>query len=116
MGKSTKAKKKNHTPLLLRVMSLLGDVECREQWIPPIGNNHTAGLWEKDGDGAVRITVNLIPDAVDSIIHEAIHSLYPDYSERQVKRLTTQVVSQLTGEEMQTIYYEFMDKVDKDKG
>jgi hypothetical protein len=105
MGKSTKAKKKNHTPLLLRVMSLLGDVECREQWIPPIGNNHTAGL-----------TVNLIPDAVDSIIHEAIHSLYPDYSERQVKRLTTQVVSQLTGEEMQTIYYEFMDKVDKDKG
>ena len=58
------------------------------------------GYCGKDG----RITVNPIPDTLDTLIHELLHRRHPTWSERTVKRETTKLIHSLTPEEMRDLY------------
>lgn len=104
MGKT----KKGQSPLLLRVMARFGEVEFVEGWLDRgQSGRHTLGLWQSDGT----VTINPIPEMVDTIIHEIIHDLFPDYSERAVCSLTGKLRRQLSDEQMQTLYEEYKRRV-----
>lgn len=99
---------KGQSPLLLRVMARFGEVEFKEGWLDRGSNGrHTAGLWESDGT----ITVNPIPETVDTVIHEILHDLFPNHSERAILSLTTKLRRQLSDEQLQTIYDEYRKRV-----
>jgi hypothetical protein len=105
MANSTVPNEKS--PLLLKVMVLIGKLEFHESWIAPNHTHYTDGSCDENN----LITVNPIPSVVDTIIHECLHALYPDYSERAVLSLTGKLMKQLTSEDMQTIYGEYRRKV-----
>lgn len=97
------------TPLLLKVMSRLGSMEFQEEWLPRgKDGTDTYALWQPNGT----ITVNVIPHVVDSVIHECLHELYPEYSEQAIRSLTGKLRRMLTEQDEQAIYDEYRHKVD----
>ena len=72
------------------------------------------GFIESDPDRYVegfidghQITVNPAPNVVDSLIHEIVHRMKPEWSEAYVKRETTLLLRSMTDEEIQAFYEEF---------
>ncbi len=99
------------SPLLLKIMSRLGEVTLVEKWLPRDKKHDVYGLWEEMTDGTTTITINPIPSVVNTIIHEMLHSMYPDYSEQAIRSLTGKLCKQLSEEQEQTIYNEYKRKV-----
>ena len=90
-------------------MARFGEVSFREAYIPNGPNGKaTHGMWENDGT----ITVNPIPDVVDTLIHEILHDLYPDYSEQAIRSLTGKLWRQLSEDERQVMYDEYKKRVE----
>lgn len=83
-------------------MARFGEVQFKLRWL----DRNTHGLWEKDGT----VSVNPIPDMVDTILHELLHDFDPNLTERQVRAKTKRLMDQLTDDEMLTIYKEFQDR------
>lgn len=54
------------------------------------------------------VTVNPIPDILDTLIHELFHRRYPHWSERYVKQQTTILLRSLSPEEQQALYDHYM--------
>lgn len=105
MAKKTKKK----SPILLRVMARMGDLQFKEGYLSYGTNGRsTLGMWENDGT----IVINPIPEVVDTIIHEILHDLFPHYSERAILSLTGKLYRQLSEEELQTIYDEYKKRVE----
>ena len=89
--------------LLLEVMAKLGEVRVRERFIPgDVAGEIVYGQYLSNGTGTVE--VNPVPGMVDTIIHECIHALHPEWTEPSVKRMTTRLFHRLTEEEMRTVY------------
>lgn len=57
-----------------------------------------------------KVTVNPIPDILDTLVHELFHRRFPHWSERYVKQQTTMLIRSLTPEE-QTHLFEKYSKV-----
>src|SRR3990167_6698860 len=94
---------KRRSPLLLQLMARLGDVEIKEGYIPRDGGRDIYGLWTNDGT----IIINPIPHTVDSVLHELLHELKPDYNERAVRSVVGKLMKQLSEKEVQAIYLEY---------
>lgn len=52
-----------------------------------------------DPDGA--ITINPAHGIVDTVVHELLHRLHPEWSERYVRRTTSLIVNQLTDDDIE---------------
>lgn len=88
--------------LLLRVLAELGAGKIREAYIPSEPEHYVDGKTEGSA-----ITINPVPEVVDTIIHEVLHRLYPRWSERYIKNRTTYLMKRMTDEEVQLIYDEY---------
>lgn len=87
--------------LLLEVMAKLGEVRVKERFIPgDVKGEIVYGQCHPNGV----IEINPVPALVDTVIHECLHALHPEWTESSVKRMTTRLFHRLTEEEMQTIY------------
>jgi len=62
-----------------------------------------------------RITVNPVHQTVDTVIHELLHRLHPQWSERYVRRTTTWLRRRMTDEETIAFYHEYQARVPKRK-
>ena len=93
----------------LKVMSRFEEVTFKEEWIDRYKGGDVYGLHEPDGS----ITINPIPHVTDTIIHEMLHEIYPDYTERAVRILTGKLMKTLTEEEMKTIYAEYRRRIEE---
>lgn len=85
---------------LLKLMAHLHQIKVVERYLPKTAASRVYGYTFPDG----HIEVNAVQSIVDTVIHELLHSLYPTYSESQVKRLTTRLVRQMTDEEILAFY------------
>lgn len=50
------------------------------------------------------VTVNPIPDILDTLVHELLHRRYPRWTETTVRRETTRFMHRLTPEDMRGLY------------
>lgn len=91
------------SPLLLRLLTRLGQVRVKEHYIHGLHG-------QTDGK---TIEINPIPAVVDTVIHELLHAERPDLSESQVRRLTTRLFNQLEEGEMRTIYDIYRSRVER---
>lgn len=81
-------------------MARLGQVSVSEKALPRSAGKRVYGYTYADGS----IDVNPIPSVMDTLIHELLHSLHPEYSERTVRRITSLVCHAMTDDEMQAFY------------
>jgi hypothetical protein len=88
--------------LLLRVLAELGAGRIREAYIPSTRESFVDG--EIEGRA---ITINPVPEIVDTIIHELLHRLYPHWSEGYIKNRTSYLMKRMTDEEVQLLYDEY---------
>lgn len=95
--------------LLVQVLARFGEVRFIEKWLPARRGEYTYGLWEEGGT----ITINPAAHLVNTIIHEIIHDIRPNASERVVKMLTTQICRKLSDEQFQAIYEEYVKRVEE---
>ena len=54
------------------------------------------------------VTINPIPDLLDTLIHELLHERYPGWSERTVKRETTKLIRNLSASDMTALNQEYL--------
>lgn len=97
-----------HTPVLLRLMSLLGETGVSEEYVNKEGKQDIYGYLAPNG----AIVVNPVPHVVDTLLHELIHKLHPDYSEHAVRSLVGKIMKQATDEDLCAIYDMYKKKVD----
>lgn len=88
--------------LLLRVLTELGAGKIREAFIRSEKEFFVDG--ETEGWA---ITINPVPELVDTIIHELLRRLYPEWSERYIKNRTSYLMKRMTDEEVQLVYDEY---------
>jgi hypothetical protein len=91
---------------MVRVWAELGAGRIREGWIKD-PHSFIAGHCQSSG----HITVNPAVDVVDTCLHEILHRLYPQWSERYVKRTTTYLLRRMTDAEIQMFYSEYERRV-----
>ncbi len=96
------------SPILLSLMTRLGELDFEECWLPSEQHRYILGYWHPEG----RIQVNPMPHVVETIIHELCHETYPTYSERAIASLTGKLFKQLTDAEVQAIYAAYRRNVD----
>jgi hypothetical protein len=97
-------KRRKPDPLLLRVCAELGAGRITEAYISD-PKWHVDGLCEFGPRG--RVTISPHYQTVDSLVHELIHRLQPEWSESYVRGRTTRLVRALTEQQLQTIYDEY---------
>jgi len=94
-------------PLLVEVLTAFNDVTLREAYLD---GGHTHWIHGEHKDETV--TINPMPHVVDTLIHELLHHVRPDWSETQVRRHTTLLMRQLSHGEVQQIYKEYQARKD----
>lgn len=77
---------------LLQLMARMGQVEVRPKYLPKSNGLRVYGYCYPDGS----IDVNPIPSVIDTVIHELLHSLHPEWSERSVKAQTTKLMHSMS--------------------
>ncbi len=87
---------------MVRVWAELGSGRITEAFIKDAGY-HTDGY----ADGQGRITINPVHPTVDTIIHEILHRMHPEWSERYIRRTTTFLRKRMTDGETQAFYQEY---------
>jgi hypothetical protein len=95
--------------LLLKLMARLGEVTMKEAYIPKEGQSNIYGYTWFDPP---RITINPLPNLVDTVVHELLHSCYPSYSEATVRRLTRRLMHEMTDDEIKAFWDAYRDRVD----
>jgi hypothetical protein len=91
-------------------MSRLGELAFEESYLPMHKGCYTEGMWHEGG----RIVVNVQPHVVDTVIHEVLHEMFQQYSERAICSLTGKLMKQLSEDEIQAVYNAYRRKVDGD--
>ena len=56
------------------------------------------------------IVIDPVPNVVDSLLHEALHRLHPEWSENYVRNRTTFLLRRLTDAEVTQIYQEYQNR------
>lgn len=93
--------------MLLKLMMHLHTVKVVERYLPKDAVRRVYGYTYADG----HIEVNAVQSIVDTVVHELLHSMFPDYSEGTVKRLTTQILRRMTDEEILAFYAAYRARV-----
>ena len=101
MSKRTRPGLARRRALWLRVVAELGAAPITEAYIA--ADDLTVDGVCEDG----RVVINPSHQTVDTVIHELLHRLYPERSERSIKRTTTELRAVLTDDEVETFYGEY---------
>lgn len=96
-----------NTPLLIRLMSLLGETEVREEYIAKEKGRDIYGYLAVTG----QVVVNPAPHIVDTLLHELLHKLHPEHSERAVRSIVGKLMVRMSDEELQAVYEMYLQKV-----
>lgn len=104
-------------PLLVEVLAVLGVVPLVAR--PLEDEDHpdrmtVLGVCDPAGRG--RVTINEAPHLIDTILHECLHRVRPEWTEHGVRRRTTQLLRQLNADEIQRIYEVYVGRVERRKG
>lgn len=95
--------------LLGRVWAEIGAGRITEAFIRD-GRLMTDGYYSNG-----HITVNPAHQTVDTVIHEILHRLHPQWSEPYIRRTTTYLRRRMSDEEVQAMYSEFQKRARKRK-
>jgi len=87
--------------LWLRIWAELGSGSVTEAFLSS-KDSYIDGMCD-----GTQITVNPVHPVVDTLIHELLHRMYPDRSERSVRRTTSMLRKTLTDDEVQLFYEEY---------
>jgi hypothetical protein len=87
--------------LLVRVWTELGAGQITEAFISD-RKHFTDGLCYGN-----HITVNPVHQTTDTLIHEILHRLHPEWSENYVRRTTTWLRRRMTDDETRAFYGEY---------
>ena len=93
------------SPLLIDVLAALGSVEIRSKYL--IDGSAPKKNYLHGTQYPGRVTVNEAPSIVGILLHELIHEVRPDWTERAVRTWTTRLQRQMTHEEIQAIYEQY---------
>lgn len=96
-------------PLMVRVWAELGAGRITEAFIRD-GKAFTDGYCIGG-----HITVNPVHQTVDTVIHELLHRLNPEWSEAYVRRTTSYLRNRMTDEETVAFYDEYCKRAKKRK-
>jgi len=96
--------------LWLRLRSELKAAEITEAYVSA-NDVYVDGLCHADGS----VVINPQHQTVDTVIHELLHRIYPERSERSVRRTTTILRKTLTDKEVQEFYEEYRRRRKKGK-
>lgn len=97
--------RRDRSGLMTKVLIKLGETKLVEANL--VDRRRTRGyLWEGLYEGGV-IYVNPAWGVADTLIHEALHALYPHWSERVVRAQTTRLIGELTGDMAWEIWRRF---------
>jgi len=102
MGKTTG----DRDPLLVEVLAALGAVDLRESYL--IDGAAPKKNFLHGTQCADIVTINPAPSIVSTLVHELVHVVRPQWSEKGVRRRTTQLVRQLSHDEVVAIYREYL--------
>lgn len=98
------------TALLGRIWAELGAGQITEAFIRD-GASFTDGWYNGHG----HITVNPVHHTIDTLIHEILHRLHPQWSETYIRRTTTYLRRLMSDEEITAMYDEFQKRARKRK-
>ncbi len=96
-------------PMLVRVWAEIGAGKITEAFIRDRG--HFTDGYICNG----HITINPAHQTVDTLIHEILHRLHPEWSERYVRRTTTYLRNRMTDEETLAFYGEYQRRAKRRK-
>jgi hypothetical protein len=96
--------------LLGRVWAELGAGRITEAFIKD-GRALTDGYYHGSG----HITINPAHQTIDTLIHEILHRLHPQWPESYVRRTTTYLRRRMSDEEVQAMYSEYGKRAKKRK-
>lgn len=96
--------------LLGRVWAELGAGRITSAFIKD-GRSLTDGYYNGNG----HIYVNEQHQAIDTLIHEILHRLQPQWAESYVRRTTTYLRRRMSDDEVQAMYAEFQKRARKRK-
>lgn len=90
-----------------RIFSELGKGNISEGWIPSEGELKIHGFCA-GGKGSDRnITINPVHVMVDTLVHELLHRIHPDWTEKQVRVATAYMCRRFSDRTMQALYRKF---------
>lgn len=101
----------NRSPLMVQVWAELGAGRIVEKFISD-PQHFVDG--ETSGNG--HITINPAHQTCDTVIHEILHRLHPNWSETYVRRTTTYLRRRMTDAETEAFYSEYQKRVKRRKG
>lgn len=101
--------KHKRPPLMVRVWAELGAGKITEAFIRD-GSNFTDGYCVGG-----HVTVNPVHQTVDTVLHELLHRLHPEWPENYVRRTTTYLRRRMSDEETVAFYDEFQRRARKRK-
>lgn len=90
-------------PLMVQVWAELGAGKITEAYIRD-GHFFTDGFTD---DASKHITINPVHQTVDTVVHEILHRLHPEWSENYVRRTTTWIRRRMTDDETRAFYLEY---------
>lgn len=104
-----KRPKPNGPALLAEVLIALGARKVYERYIP-CDDSFVHGL--TDGQ---TIIVNPAHEVVDTILHETLHTIRPDWSEAYVRNRTTWLMRRMPDEQILQVYQEYQKRAKRPK-
>ena len=96
--------------LWLRLRSELETAKITEAYVSS-EDVYVDGLCHADGS----VVINPQHQTVDTVIHELLHRIYPERSERSIRRTTTILRKTLTDKEVQQFYEKYKRRRKKGK-
>jgi len=95
--------------LLVRVLTEIGSGDIYEDWIAD-DKELVHGIVQ-----GRKITVNPAIEVVDTLIHEILHRLQPNWTEKYVNNRTTWLMRRMSDEQIQALYAEYQKRAVKRK-
>lgn len=95
--------------LLVRVLTAFNELKLREAYLEDGPQRWQHGMIDAN---RTQVTINPAPHVVDTLIHEILHAIEPDWSETTVRRMTTRLMRKLTHAEVKQIYEEYASRKD----
>ena len=95
-----------------QVWAALGSGKITEAFIKDAPGYVTDGWID---DGSKHITVNMVHETCDTVLHELIHRVHPAWKEQHVRRMTTILRREMTDDERIAFHEEYQRRVKKRK-
>ncbi len=90
--------------LFVKILARLGQLTVKEDYL----GKDVHAMWEPDGT----ITINPAVSVVDSILHECLHELHPEWSETTVLQQTGKLMAYLSDAQVGQIYGEYRRRIE----